>query len=273
MRALALVCLCCLTTPPAFAALPTAGEDATAAAIEAPAATADEEASRSGPPRWTVGALLIDRADPYLDMDRDPLLVPLLRFEGERAYLRGLRAGWRLVDTGDFELAGLAQARINGYQAKDSPALAGMADRDDSLDLGLAATWVTPIGGVELALLQDALDRSGGHEASLTWAVTFRRGGWGFLPALTLHWQDADLVDYYYGVRPGEALPGRPAYRGRAALVPELSLILERPLNPQWRLYARFGHRRYPDAIADSPIIERDHASSVMIGLGWSPAR
>ncbi|KAA2283968.1 MipA/OmpV family protein [Arenimonas fontis] len=257
MRSIALGCLIAaiaLAAPPVAAQDGGRGED------------------RKGPPRWTFGGLLIDRADPYADIDRDPLLVPLVRFEGERAYLRGLRAGWRFVDRDDFELAGLAQARLNGYEAKDSPALAGMARRRSSLDLGLAATWRTPLGGIELALLQDALDRSGGREASLTWGLPFRRGGWGFLPALALRWQDADLVDYYYGVRPGEALPDRPAYEGDTALVAELSLLVERRLGPRWSLFARIGHSRYPGEIADSPIVERDHASSVMIGLGWSPA-
>ena len=237
-----------------------------------PAAALEQEDAKQGPPRWTFGALVIDRADPYVDIDRDPLLVPLLRFEGERAYLRGLRAGWRLVDGDRFELAGLAQARVSGYEAKDSPALAGMAERRPSLDLGLAGTWRTPIGGFELALLHDALDRSGGSEASLTWAVPFRRGNWGFLPALAVHWRDADLVDYYYGVRPGEALPDRPAYRGESALVPEISLLLERRLAPQWSLFARIGHSRYPGEISDSPIVEREHGTSLMLGLGWSPA-
>lgn len=237
----------------------------------APALAQDAETARPGPPRWTLGLIAIERDAPYRGLDEGLLLVPLVRFEGERLYLRGLRGGVRLVDAPAFELAAFAQARMDGYDARDSDFLAGMADRDRSLDLGLAADWRTPLGALELALSHDALDRSGGSEAALTWGLSRRLGRWTLLPALALRWQDADLVDYYHGVRADEATPARPAYAPGSALTPELSLLASRPLSARWTLFARLGHSRYPDAIADSPIVGSSDGTSVMLGLGYSP--
>ena len=155
--------------------------------------------------------------------------------------------------------------------AQNGLAFAGLSDRDRSLALGLAATWRTPVGGLELALAQDALDKSGGREASLSWGLPFSRGQWGLLPSLSLRWQDADLVGYYYGVRPGEATGFRPAYAPGSALVPEASLIVQRPLAGRWTLYARVGHVRYPGAITDSPLVGDDSTTSLMLGVGYSP--
>ena len=95
-------------------------------------------------------------------------------------------------------------------------------------------------------------------------------GGFTFIPTLAVKWQSEDLVDYYYGVRDVEALPGRPAYHPGAAVVPELALLATRAFG-QWTLFGRVGHSWLPDEIADSPIVDADSRTTVMLGLGWSP--
>ncbi|WP_460456875.1 MipA/OmpV family protein [Arenimonas alkanexedens] len=229
-------------------------------------------AQQEAPPRWTFGVLAADRDAPYVGLDEGLLVVPLVRFEGERAYLRGLRGGWRLRDTGTHEISIFGQARTDGYDAKDSPFLAGMSDREFSLDLGVASTWtVANVGQIEAAVSADALDRSGGYEAALSWNGLFRAGGFTFIPGVSARWQSDDIVDYYYGVRAGEALPGRAAYRGSAAVTPDLSLLVQRPLGPRWSVFARASHAWLPSEISNSPIVDRDSTTSIFLGLGYSP--
>lgn len=238
----------------------------------APALAQPAGGERQPPPRWTFGVLAADRDAPYVGLDEGLLVVPLVRYEGERAYLRGLRGGWRLRDTDSHELAIFAQARTDGYDPKDSAFLAGMAERKFSLDLGVASAWtIDKVGVVEAALSADALDRSGGYEAALSWNGLFRAGGFTFIPGASVRWQSEDLVDYYYGVRAGEALPGRPAYRGEAAVIPDVSLLVQRRLGPRWTLFARASHPWLPSEVSNSPIVGDDNPTSVFIGLGWSP--
>ena len=229
-------------------------------------------AAAEPPPRWTFGALAIERDAPYRGLDEDVLVVPLVRFEGERAYLRGLRGGIVAVREGGFEFGPFLQVRGDGYDAGDSGFLAGMDDRRFSLDAGIAASWRRErFGQVELSAATDVLDRSGGHELEAAYTALFRAGGFTFVPQLSLKWQSDDLVDYYYGVRAGEATAWRPAYRADAATTPELSLLATRRFGPHWTLYARVGHAWLPDGIADSPIVADDSRTTVMVGLGWSP--
>ena len=228
--------------------------------------------AQDGPPRWTFGLIAADRDAPYAGLDEDLLVVPLVRFEGERSYLRGLRAGWRLRASDGHELVLIGQARLDGYDANDSPVLAGMADRRASLDVGLASTWTSKtFGALELAAMTDALDRSGGSELAASWNLMFRAGDWTVIPGASLRWQDADLVDYYYGVRAGEALPGRPAYRGDAALTPDVSLLATRPFADRWTVFVRASHAWLPSEITGSPIVDRDRSTALFVGLGWSP--
>lgn len=230
-------------------------------------------AAAEPPPRWTFGALAIERDAPYRDYDQGVLVVPLIRFEGERAYLRGLRGGYVLHRDGGFELGPFLQVRGDGYDAEDSDFLAGMDDREFSLDAGVAASWRRDgFGQLELSAATDALGRSGGHELEASYTALFRAGGFTFVPALAVKWQSDDLVDYYYGVRDEEALPGRPAYRGDAAMVPELSLLATRRFGAHWTLYGRVGHSWLPSEIRNSPIVDASGRTTVMLGLGWSPA-
>ena len=234
--------------------------------------SAGPAAAAEPPPRWTFGALAIERDAPYRDLDEDLRVLPLLRFEGERAYLRGLRGGIVAVREGGFELGPFLQVRGDGYDADDSDFLAGMDDREFSLDAGVAASWRRDgFGQVELSAATDVLDRSGGHELEAAYTALFRAGGFTFVPQLALKWQSDDLVDYYYGVRAAEATAWRPAYRADAAVIPELSLLATRRFASHWSLFARVGHAWLPAGIADSPIVDDDSRTTLMLGVGWSP--
>jgi outer membrane protein len=228
-------------------------------------------AAGEAPPRWTFGALAIERDAPYRGLDEGLIVAPLVRFEGERFYLRGLRGGVVLHESGGFAFGPFLQFRGDGYDSADSDFLAGMDDRRFSLDGGFAASWRgDDFGQIEFSVATDVLDRSGGHEAELSYTALFDVGGWTFVPAVAAKWQSEDLVDYYWGVRADEALPGRPAYRADAALLPELSLLVTRRFGA-WTLYARVAHTWLPDEIADSPIVDGNGRTGVILGLGWSP--
>ena len=234
-------------------------------------ATAPALAQQPDTPRWTVGALVIDRDAPYRDLDEGLLAVPLVRFEGERAYLRGLRGAVRLFESPGYELAVFGQVRLEGYDSEDSPYLAGMADRRASLDLGVASTWTSQrFGALELSAAADALDRSGGYELAAAWTGRFTAGAWTFLPSASMRWQDERMVDYYYGVRASEAVVGRAAYSANAAVTPDVSLLATRQLGERWSLFARASHAWLPSEVRDSPLVDRNGTTSLFLGVGYS---
>lgn len=238
-----------------------------AASLSAPALAQDAPDPQ---PRWTLGLLAIERDAPYRQLDEDLLVVPLVRYEGERVYLRGLRGGVVIAREGGFEFGGFLQGRGDGYEAKDSPFLAGMDDRDFSLDAGLAASWRVPrVGQFEVSLATDILDRSGGQEAEVSWTGLVRAGGWQILPAVAVKWQSSDMLDYYYGVRPDEAIVGRPVYSPGSAIFPELSVLATRPLGKRWQLFGRVGHTWLPSEVTDSPLVGEDSRTSLIVGLGY----
>lgn len=221
-------------------------------------------------PRWTLGLLALDRDAPYRQLDEDLLVVPLVRFEGERFYLRGLRGGVVFARSGGFSFGGFVQARGDGYDASDSPYLTGMADREFSMDAGLAGSWrVAGVGQFEASLATDMLDRSGGQEAEVSWTGLVPAAGWQILPTVSLRWQSQDMVDYYYGVRTGEARVDRPAYAPGSGLFPSVAILATRPLGERWQLFARAGHTWLPSEATNSPLVDQDGRTTVMLGLGY----
>lgn len=231
---------------------------------------AREGGANSGPPGgWSAGLLAIGRDVPYRGADSTLIVVPALQYEGERAYLRGLRFGWRLAEgeRGGIDL--VAQARMDGYKASDSDFFTGMATRQRSLDIGLAGRWRPGVGELDASLVTDALSRHRGQAAFVGWGYPWRRGPLLLRPELGLRWWSADLVDYYAGVRPQETLPGRPAYRGRDALIGEAALGAVLALDARWALFGRVGFERLPSAISDSPLIDDDTAVIGLLGVTY----
>ena len=234
-------------------------------ALPTPDALAQND--RRGPPTWSVGVMGIVRDTPYRQADSDNIVVPFVGYEGERVYFRGLNLGWKLDPTADVQVELIARARLDGFEAKDSPVFAGMAERERSLELGASASRALGPGRIEFAAFTDALDRSGGQELDLMWRGDFGRGPFRVQPEAGLRWQSEDLVDYYFGVRAEEATTLRPAYRAGSALVPRVAVNALAPLGGQWSLFARLSYDDLPAAITDSPLVDRGSERRAFIGL------
>lgn len=214
--------------------------------------------------QWSAGLLAIVRDVPYRQTDTDVTVVPALQYEGPRAYLRGLRLGWRMAGdrSGGPDL--ILQARMDGYAAKDSPYFDGMATRRRSLDGGLAWRQALGFGVLDASLTGDLLGRHRGQQATLAWGYPWQRGRLLLQPQLGLRWWSARSADYYAGVRPEEARPDRPAYRPGSALIREAGVGAVYRIDTRWTLFGRLGYERLPDSLSHSPLVD---AGDAWVGL------
>lgn len=164
-----------------------------------------------------------------------------------------------------------AGAKIaGGWQPDDDPELAGMNKRKSSVDGYLNGVWRTSLVTVGVHLYHDVGDASRSSMASLRFSRPFRIGDNARItPSIGATWQDSDRVDYYYGVRPEEALPSRPAYQGRETVNYNAGVTGGYRLTRSWSLLGGCFRTRYGNAIVDSPIVERRYATTVFFGIGW----
>lgn len=222
-------------------------------------------------PQFALGVAVITSPEPYEGAEADVLTVPAVSFSYKRFYFRGITAGYRLWEAGGFRADVIARARFGGYDESDSPALAGMASRRKSADGGLELRWEKERRiGVRLTPTTDLLGRSHGRQVSLDVYSPWRFGPARLDFGVGAEWLSSDLVGYYYGVRPEEARPGRPAYEGESALNPTAGVFLFTPVSRRLLLQSFVRYERLDSAIEDSPIVDGDGALTAFAALSYA---
>ena len=212
------------------------------------------------------------------------LPMPYLIYRGEvlkadREGLRGL-----LFDSERFEV----NVSLNGslpVSSDDDPLRQGMADLDPTVELGPsvnARLWQSADRGMRLEV-----------RAPLRTAITVASSpgqiGWLFSPNLLLqirdpagragwnlglqagpYFHDREYNTHFYGVRPAEAIAGRPAYDASGGYSgAQLTLTLTKRF-PRWWVG---GFLRYDtlagSVIEDSPLVRRSDGVSAGLALSW----
>ncbi|WP_432464389.1 MipA/OmpV family protein [Agarivorans sp. QJM3NY_33] len=120
-------------------------------------------------------------------------VVPLFYYRGERLYLDGLSAGYKLWKEQDFDLALMGR-----YRFFDIPANYQNKIRGDGIDFGLRTQWrFKPDYSLNLELLSDDL----GHfhsQLELTWQQFYQ--AWYFEPYASAHLKSSNYNTRYYGL-------------------------------------------------------------------------
>ncbi|MET0208750.1 MAG: MipA/OmpV family protein, partial [Burkholderiaceae bacterium] len=220
---------------------------------------------------WSLGVGAVSSQQPYIGADSKTRVLPLVYFDSRWVRLAGTTADLKLLNhafTPTQQVAAGLRLRYSGegYEASDSPALAGMAERKDGFWGGVGATWRNPVAQVSAEWLTDLSGHSKGQKIQLQ---VDRRFGWnsfGLTPRVQAQWLDKDHVTYYYGVRAEEALPTRAAYAAKSAMTMEAGLRLDYSLATHHTMFLDLSATRLPDEIRDSPIVDRKTMSRVAVG-------
>ena len=236
--------------------------------------------AQDGPPsRWSLGLGQVATDSAYAGEDVRYTPFPLVSYEGERFFFRGVTAGWRFVRTERFTLAGIARVRLDGFDiddlgrdelARNGLDAALLEDRDDSLDTGLRAQWRGAAGELELEVLADVTDAGGGFQVELGYEYPYRIGEVRVVPGAGVRWLSDDTANYYYGTLPEEVARGSLRYEPDAVAIPSVGIDFARPFGRSWVGLASFSYRSLPGEIERSPLIERDRNGETSVLLGVS---
>ena len=231
-----------------------------------------EPLTRILPAPGSAGLGFVTRAGatPYQGGGNRLDVLPLYLYEGERFYLHANRGGVKLLEGDAQRLDVFVEKRLEGFTADRLPAaLAGMAARESSFDVGLAWRYRQPWGAVQAEFLHDADRYSKGSEARLVYSYDWRSGPWLLRPSASLALRSARLNNYYYGVQAGEARPGRPAYLPGAGVNSSVGLYGSYDLTQRWRLLAGVSATLLDNKIKDSPIVQKRVLPAAYAGVAY----
>lgn len=207
---------------------------------------------------------------PYRGSDRRYDLVPLALYDSKYFYLHSYRAGAKL-ERSFWRSEIFVQRRFEGFARDDVPAsMVGMAQREFGTDIGVGGSVALGDGAAYAELLTDTEGASDGTELLL--GYRYERWWHGRLrlrPYVTVSWRDAKLNDYYYGVRPEEATPERPAYRAGWGFETEIGVHAAYRLSADWQVLGALALSRAPSAVRSSPVVDSRTVPSASLGLLW----
>lgn len=215
---------------------------------------------------WAVGVAAFTDFKPYRGVERRTRVWPLLAFENRWVRVLGPGLEFKLGRSGPLSYGLTLAYAGDGYEADDSPALAGMAERKAGAWLGGRASWQADWARLSADWSADVSGHSKGQKLRLGVERRVQMGPLGLTPRVTATWLDSKQVAYYYGVDAAEVRADRAAYRPGSTVNTEIGLRMDYGLAPQQTLFADVGLVSLGSAIQDSPLVDRRRLPEVRLG-------
>jgi len=249
--------------------------------LASPLVFAQEEPPEAAPPQapskvqWSIGIGAFSSPRPYVGAENSQIIAPLIEVTYKKLYVQGIQAGYHFFDTGKFSLDARAGIVFNGLDPEDSDFLEGMNKRRSTLEGGFVFDWKPGKYRLSTAAYTDLLGRSYGQQASTDFSrmFMFNRSIWGIQPSIGVVWQSSNFINYYYGVTPEEARPGRPPFEGHSVITFRASVLAYLFVSKRIRLVGLVRIQRLDNEIVDSPIVDQERGIFGLIGVTYRMGR
>ena len=196
-------------------------------------------------------------------------VYPWLYYRGDRLRFDRNDLSYTLLRTESWSLAPALTFSFNGYDSKDSPFLAGMTTKSDSVMLGVRGEFEVGWLESELYVAWDA-GGSGGAVAQFELGVDAPLGSRAFAYAnLGATFQNGRYNNHLFGVTAAEATAARRSYKPGSSITPTAEIGFSYDLGSRFVLGLEVEYQRFPSAITGSPIVGRKSLTQVQFGLAY----
>jgi len=222
--------------------------------------------------RWGAGIGVIGKSSPYVESTQSASrVIPAVSYFGEKLQWFGPKLRYGIYGSGKFRLALRANYRIGSYEEDDSPVLAGLGDREDTLMGGLGIQYELPYGfDMYLGYEHDMFNRIGGGIGDIGISRGFQLGLFRFVPSAFLNWVSSEVNEYDFGIPESAATSARPAYSPGSSTSIDLGLATFVELSEDWRIVVNIYARRLGNEVTASPIVADDTVLSGFAGITYT---
>lgn len=222
---------------------------------------------------WTVGAGVGIIEDAYKSYDNDVWPVPVIGYEGDSVWFKGLGGGYYLWNDKSDKLSVMAYYSPQYFRPKDSDnrQLRQLDHRRSTVMAGLSYTHNTPYGFLRTSLAGDVLDNSNGIIWDTAWLYRYDNGSWVVTPGIGVTWNSENQNRYYYGVSHAESRhSGLKHYNPDSSWNPYLELAISYRLTSDWTLFGAGRYTHLSDEQKDSPMVGKSWTGILSTGVTYS---
>jgi len=217
----------------------------------------------------TIGAGAYIQSQPYANVDTIVLPSPVVFFDNGVFYVRWTRLGLYFLGekTDDFSwgLSLTAQPRPFGYESSD---IAGMNERKDSWEGGIALSLQKNDAYLEVMLLNDLLNKSNSWIIKTELGYDFKIADFSFYPSLIAEYQSKDFLDYYYGVTSVEAARStQTAYSPKVGMQLGVQTYIKYPLTKNLSTLVNLRVDKLPSQATSSSLVNDEYMYSGLASL------
>lgn len=215
-----------------------------------------------------LGGTLI--TNEYKDMHGNSTVLPLLGYEGEYLYLRGVAGGIHFFRNEWLELNGQLSYQPQHFYADDSDdwALRQLDDRYSTLMGGFNGRLLSEYGILSATFATDLLGYSNGIILDGSYTYPIALGMLNLAPAVGFQWNDANYNRYYYGIDHDEAKQsGLSYYDPTSSFSPYAQLSARLNFNQNWSAFTSVRAMFLNQEIYDSPMVENSEKYSFSLGV------
>lgn len=224
--------------------------------------------------KWVVGGHVGVMSNPYAGENEDSFLMPNVEYRGERFFLKDGEAGYSLYQGEHFSAGAVLSGEGSFLSDKDdykgNAKLAGLKERDGTLDLGFYVVKDTDMGRVRFTFLEEITGEHDGRSADLKYTFDYKANNLNINPFVGANWTSADKVDHFFGVSSAEATADRAAYKGDSSLNLYAGVRGRYEITKNWDVSATAAYVHLGEGIRDSSIVDEDHVLVGTVGVNYN---
>ena len=195
-------------------------------------------------------------------------VLPYVDFNYGRMFARIDTFGIKTLPLGYGHVELVGRFSQDGFDTS-APALAGLANRDNSLLLGIGTLQVTPIGGFLINAFHDA-NSSRGNLFEVIYGGKVELSKVKLYPLVGMEYRNKGYVNYFYGVSPQEAASSSyAAYQADGATNSLIALIADITLTDEYHLHLYARRKWLGDSIRLSPIVDKSYLDTGYVAVSY----
>ncbi len=221
----------------------------------------------------TAGAGVSVSTSPYKDYDNAVTPLPLIMYDGDRFYAKGVSAGVHVFKDDTHTLS--VGATYSGQQFEpgdtDSRPHQLLDKRKSTVMTDVSYSLTTRFGRATARVSRDVLGRSDGYTTDAGFSVPILREKFTIVPSVGVEWSSGKQAEYYYGVSSGESIrSGLNSHEVSSNFFPYLGLHAQYRITERWSAVAGTRLNVLTGDVKDSPMVDKSVTVSGFLGATFS---